>query len=273
MLPKQVDTNSFSITPSTSKGKLPAPTPPKRISSATAAKAKACTHDTSKQILRAPAGLMTPSDMAKSTTEGLGSGDSRDAKIGVGIKRRLLGSIKKEEEEDGGSVGQAANPSNGKHTRHLPSKPSFLNNIVKTEELEEGEISSSTSAMDGVEYTSRPTKPPAPSATTNGQRPGPSLTSDTSTSTSTKTSAAPASTSTSGVAQAGGDGTPVTSNVKKRPAGSMFIPRKVSRGLGLIQSPRTSRVEPASDLFKLLSFPSGPVSLTLHSRFTPLSRR
>ena len=96
-----------------------------------------------KQILPAPDGVMTPTQLAQKTS-GLVNGEGMERKPGIGVKRRLMDSMKTEEHTPGPAK-------KAKAESVVPSNmaESFVNTAPKLEVLEDGEV-----PMEGVLYGS-----------------------------------------------------------------------------------------------------------------------
>jgi senataxin len=217
---REVDRNSFALNAQVSNVK---PTSKKTAPPAV----KRTNVSPSKQILPAPPGLMTPAELAKARLSNSSNGASS-----LGIKRRLMDSVKKEEEDSGlpstGSAQKRSKTSN----RDSNAAPALLKSKVKEEELEDGEIGvevpveSGDERMQGIEYTSKPIAAPT-QATANGNGVSHEMRKTASASSNT---AVPGGTS--GVAPAAPHavrpaGAPTLVPPKKPATSSMFIQRKV----------------------------------------------
>jgi hypothetical protein len=210
----QVDTSTFAGVSAHAAKILP--TLPKKIS------IKPRGSDASKKIMSAPEGLMTPSQMAnKNSTLGEASPAAGvDKKPSIGVKRRLMDSIKTEEaspakkpKEDPSSTSNAA--------------PAFSTASVKAEELEEGELS----PMEDVQYTNQPPQHPQMQSARSSAASSSVVASSAANSTgSSSTNSIPnpqSSTVTTSVIPLNGSAAPSNPPAKKPATSSMFIPRKV----------------------------------------------
>lgn len=180
-------------------------------------------NDLSKKIMSAPEGLMTPSQLAsKNSTLGDASpATAVDKKPSIGVKRRLMDSIKTEETP-------LANKKAKEDLSNESNAALAFSTSVKAEELEEGELS----PMEGVQYTNQPPQQP-----TNQSAALPATSSSSVSASSAANSTGPSSTGSNPVPQmppSNNAAAPPNGNAQPNPplrkpaTSSMFIPRKVS---------------------------------------------
>ena len=163
----------------------------------------------SKQILPAPLGLMTPTHLAQKTVA-LGNGQEAGKTAGIGLKRRIMDNIKTEE-----SVPEPAKKQKSENIADSNVADSFVATFIKPEELEEGEV-----PMEGVVYSDSEKQ----RKNSNGH----SLQSSSLPAQSTSNSSNnPPSTATSQIQQPSQHSGPTLVRPKKSISSSMFIQRKV----------------------------------------------
>lgn len=222
---REVDVNTFAL----KAPDLPANANLSRKSPGNVAKGKKKASETAKYaILPAPAGLMRPSDLAKSTSSLAHSDNKNDI---LGAKRRLTDAIKAEELDPAETKrSKQTKLHNGRSISNASAALSSRHSTVKAEEesLEEGEL------MEGVQesYPQAYTSNVSTRASALPDRP-PDLLRSTVQQTETNGSALlrPAGLPQKPSRSAIGSGIPKTGPLlvaPKKPGNSMFIPRKVS---------------------------------------------
>ena len=193
---------------------------------------------------------MTPAELAKARLGNNANGAGTSS--GIGIKRRLMEGVKKEEED--AVLPQEAQKKQKTAEKQSNAAPALLKPKVKQEELEDGEIGvelpavSGDEAMQGVEYTSKANTTAASMMNGNGtshamQKSDSAMSNASAPATASNGRSGGASGGGASSAAQGGNtqqppvrpaGAPTLVPPKKPSANSMFIPRKVSLAYNLL---------------------------------------